>query len=259
MNNSTAILNYDDIKLDIIANNPQALSTTIIVLGRLISLRREFRKVIDPHPKHIIDCGANVGAYSIMFHYCFPDATVLSIEPSSYNIPYLNHNCKDIPQIEIRQFAVGSKIGKGILAQPTQNQKQMHNDFIEIHTANLSLYGKSEFMKEKVDIFPLDSIDLNRPVGFLKIDTEGSDLEVLKGAENIIREDKPNILVEIFDGNLKMAGAEHRDIFRILAGWGFAPYYIYGKDYLFRYVGLDYFFDMLDYKFYEGTPKGWAG
>jgi FkbM family methyltransferase len=259
MKQSTAIINYDDLTLDIKANNPQQLSTTLMVLGRLIGLRREFRKVISPDPENIIDCGANVGAYSIMFHYCFPEANIIAIEPSSYNMPYITHNCKDIPNIEIRQLAVGSKFDRGVLAQPTLEQREMHNDFLDIHTACLSMYGASSMMKEEVDIFPLDELDLRRPVGFIKIDTEGSDLEVLKGAEKLLKEDKPNILIEIYKPNLAMAGVEPRDIFRLLAGWGFAPFYIYGKDYLFRYVGVDYFFDILDYKFMEGTPKGWAG
>jgi len=258
MKDSTAIVNYEDFSYDIKCINPQQLSTTLIVLGRLIGLRREFRKVINPYPKNIIDCGANVGAYSIMFHYCFPEANILAIEPSSYNMPYIRHNCKDIPQIEVRQVALGSKFGKGVLAQPTQEQREMHNDFLDIHTACLSLYGESKSMKEEVDIFPLDELDVERPVGFMKIDTEGADLEVLKGAEKIIKEDKPNILIEIYEPNLKMADREPRDIFKLLASWGFFPFYVYGKDYFFRYMGMDYLLDKLDYKFMEATPKGWA-
>ena len=259
MKPSTATINYEDFNLEIKANNPQQLSTTLLVLGRLIGLRREFRKAIDPHPKNIIDCGANVGAYSIMFHYCFPDAHIIAIEPSSHNMPYIKYNCKDIPQIEIMQMAVGSRIEKAVMAQPTQEQKEMHNDFLDIHTACLSLYGASDHMREEVDVFPLDSLDLKRPVGFLKIDTEGHDLEVLIGAENILKEDKPNILIEIYEPNLKMAGIEPRDIFKLLAKQGYFPLWIYGKDYLFRYVGKDYLYDRIDYSFMAATKKGWEG
>jgi len=259
MKDSTAIVSYDDINLDIIARNPQQLSSTLIVLGRLIGLRREFRKVLTPYPQSIVDCGANVGAYSIMFHYCFPEAEIVAIEPSEHNMKYIKHNCKDIPQIEVRKLAVGSELGMGRLAQPTQEQREMHNDFIESHTACLSLYGKSNHMVEMVEIFPLDSLDIKRPLDFIKIDTEGHDLEVLKGGENIIREDKPSILIEIYEQNLNMVGIKPRDIFRLLAGWGFFPLWVYGKDYLFQYVGLDYLLDKLDYTFMEATKKGWAG
>jgi FkbM family methyltransferase len=44
----------------------------------------------------------------------------------------------------------------------------------------------------------LDFIDLG-PCGFIKIDVEGTELEVLHGAESIVERDAPNIMVEIYE------------------------------------------------------------
>ncbi len=42
----------------------------------------------------------------------------------------------------------------------------------------------------------LDDIKFNKKISFIKIDCEGSEVQVLKGAKNIIKKNKPIILVE---------------------------------------------------------------
>jgi FkbM family methyltransferase len=252
---STATINYEEHNYKIKAANPQQLSTTVGVLGRLIGLAKEFRKVVDPVPNSIVDIGANVGAYSIMFNYCFPHAKILAIEPSTNCMPYITYNCANIPEIEIRQFAVGSEQSQGMLAIPTSDQRVMHNDYHDTHTGCLSLYGKSNNLREEVDIFPLDELDVERPVGLIKIDTEGNELEVLKGAKKIIEEDQPVMLIEVHEPNLNMAGVTKRQLYRLLAGMGYFPLWQYGKDFLFYPKGIDYFLDKLDYKFMEGVDS----
>jgi FkbM family methyltransferase len=53
----------------------------------------------------------------------------------------------------------------------------------------------------KVRAVSLDSFLKRRqiPVGFIKIDVEGTELDVLKGAEQVIDSDRPNFMVEIYE------------------------------------------------------------
>lgn len=259
MKDSFATINYEDRSYKVMAANPQQLGTTVSVMGRMIGLAAEFRKVMDPAPTSIIDCGANVGAYSVMFNYCFPDAKIVAIEPSSHCMPYLTYNCEDIPQIEIRQFAVGSARSKAELALPTEEQKDFYNDYIDTHTGCLSLYGKSDYLREEVDVFPLDELEFQRPIGLIKIDVEGHEVEVLKGGMKLIEEDKPVMLIEVHDANFVMAGTEKWDFYRLLAGMGYMPIFQYGNDFLFYPKGIDYILDRLDYKFMTGVKKGFTG
>ena len=256
MKDSFATINYENRTYDIMCANPQQLSSTLMVLGRLVGLSGEFSQVINPLPTSIVDVGANVGAFSIMFDYTFPGTKIVAIEPGSTNIPYLTYNCKEIENIEVRQMAAGSIRRKAELALPNRDQKEFHNDYPESHTGCLSLYGKSDNMREEVDVFPLDDLELKRPIGLIKIDVEGHELHVLEGAKTIIEEDRPTMLIEVHEQNLVMAGTTKWNLFRKLSGLGYWPEWIYGSDYLFIYKGIDYFMDRLDYQFMEGTKRG---
>jgi FkbM family methyltransferase len=54
----------------------------------------------------------------------------------------------------------------------------------------------SNWKTQKVETKRLDDFDLG-DVGFVKIDVEGHELAALKGASNLISEQRPNILIEI--------------------------------------------------------------
>ena len=258
MKDSTATINYEDRTYKIKSANPQQLGTTVGIVGRLLGLSREFNKVISPAPTSIVDVGANVGAYSLMFNYSFPGAKIVAIEPSTYNMPYLHYNCGPVPEIEISQFALGSKRGKGKLAIPSKNQKNLNNDYHETHTGCLSLYGESGNLQEEVDIFTLDELNIKRPIGLIKIDVEGHEIHVLEGARKTITEDQPALLVEVREDNLKMAGATKWLLFRTLASMGYFPSWVYGSDTMFYPKGIDYILDKLDYTFME-MKKGDIG
>jgi hypothetical protein len=58
-----------------------------------------------------------------------------------------------------------------------------------------------------VETLPLDAFDLH-DVGFVKIDVEGHELAVLRGAETLLSTQHPNLLVEIEEAH---GSAEHMD------------------------------------------------
>lgn len=54
-------------------------------------------------------------------------------------------------------------------------------------------------------------------VGFIKIDVEGAEIEVLKGAQNTIMKFRPNMLIESHD---YMYDGRKEEIINLLKGWG---------------------------------------
>jgi len=81
----------------------------------------------------------------------------------------------------------------------------------------------------QVDVVKLDTFFGARQdkIGFIKIDVEGTELDVLHGAERIIDVDKPSLMVEIYEPYTK---CELADIFKYLMGkrygcWYYNPAY----------------------------------
>ena len=60
------------------------------------------------------------------------------------------------------------------------------------------------FGKIRVNVKKLDDLNLQN-IGFIKIDAEGSEQEVLKGAKKLIKKYKPTLLIEIEERYLQIS------------------------------------------------------
>lgn len=65
----------------------------------------------DFSPRTIVDIGSNVGASTLFFHHHFPEAKIVSFEPSVYNFPFLEHNTNGIRNITTVNCALSTESG----------------------------------------------------------------------------------------------------------------------------------------------------
>jgi FkbM family methyltransferase len=72
-----------------------------------------------------------------------------------------------------------------------------------------------------VDLISLDSLNLDEPVSLIKIDTQGNDLAVLRGAERLIQKDHPIIIVELIFVPLYLNQASPYEIINWLVTRGY--------------------------------------
>jgi hypothetical protein len=79
-------------------------------------------------------------------------------------------------------------------------------------------------------LIPLDSLQLS-PVSLIKIDVEGYEDEVLAGAENTIRENRPYIIIELMDQSEKHVKKRDATI-RNLESMGYTLTKLWGWDWL---------------------------
>jgi FkbM family methyltransferase len=75
-----------------------------------------------------------------------------------------------------------------------------------------NLYRAEICEGQSVECVPLDS--LTEPVDFIKIDVEGHEFEVLKGAAELLRCYRPSLLVE----------TQQQSVFSLLADLGYSAY-----------------------------------
>lgn len=77
----------------------------------------------------------------------------------------------------------------------------------------------------KVPIFQLDKLlaDRKKPVSLIKMDVEGHELEVFKGADEVLKTDKPKIIFECENRHLN--GRSVHEVFDYIKGLGYKGYF----------------------------------
>ena len=79
-----------------------------------------------------------------------------------------------------------------------------------------------KYSNYKVKTKKLDNILINKNIGFIKIDVEGHEKNVIIGAENIIKKNKPNLLIEIEEKHTK---EKVEDVIIFINDFGYKSYY----------------------------------
>jgi FkbM family methyltransferase len=137
----------------------------------------------------IFDVGANIGQSSKQYIAWYPNARIYSFEPVSSVYNKLQNNMRKYDNILTFQLAFSSAKG----------QANISCDSLSSECNSLVANNISKF-KANSEIVNLDTIDefCNREnivkIDFLKVDTEGHDLEVLKGAEKMLSKQMINMV-----------------------------------------------------------------
>lgn len=139
----------------------------------------------------IVDVGANVGKYTILAGKTNQNSVITAIEPQADNFVTLVKNIKlnELQNVITSKIALGSMKGSGKLYEGS-NKQNLGGYSLEIKTDSC----------EEVRIDTLDNLfDF---IDLIKIDTEGSEFEILKGATRILSEKKiKKMIIEICDKN----------------------------------------------------------
>lgn len=116
---------------------------------------------------HIIDIGANIGAFARWATYRWPGCSVECYEPIADNYKYLIENTSDNDFITCHNYAVSDNAGKCKMYYGLQNCGQA------------SIYKTEEQISEG-EIVNVISASTLEPAHIVKIDTEGSEETIIK-------------------------------------------------------------------------------
>ena len=149
--------------------------------------------------KDAIDVGVYRGVYSLKLSQNFK--FVHSFEPNPLLFPYLSKNLeKIIKNIKLYNSALSNKDSETVLKLPIRSTSIFRDNIEELYQLGAaSIHPNNEFenfKKVRVNTVKLDNISINN-IGFIKIDVEGHELEVIEGAKQTIIKNKPILLIEI--------------------------------------------------------------
>lgn len=141
----------------------------------------------------IFDVGANVGNYSKSLRKNNFQIEIYSFEPHPITFERLREVTKSL-NIKCINAGVGAKNGLLKLYDYADNDGSSH---ASLYKAVIEDIHKAQALEHEVNIITLDEFAKDNKVDrvrLLKIDTEGHELEVLKGFEQYIRDGKVDII-----------------------------------------------------------------
>jgi FkbM family methyltransferase len=149
----------------------------------------------------VVDVGAHYGRYTLIASKCVgPNGKVVAIEAHPNNFELLNRNIKlnELKNIRSLNYAAYSKeekiklylpneqqLGQSIYNTVMSNRAETQENFVEVKANTLDYLLQSNGIKQE-------------EVNWIKIDVEGAEYEVLKGAKDILSKSKDiSLLIEI--------------------------------------------------------------
>ena len=144
-----------------------------------------------PSGSTAVDVGAHIGAY--VWHLLRLTNSVEAFEPNPDLIRFLGRAFKE--KIKLHDVALSDQDGQAALEIPldgiTGSLKPQEAHLTTVPSTNSAAAGTFFIVNSK----KLDDFNLKN-IGFMKIDVEGHELNVLRGCSEILRVQKPNLLIE---------------------------------------------------------------
>ncbi len=170
----------------------------------------------------VIDVGANVGEYISELNEINKSIIIHAFEPHPLTFTKLSENTKNFSNVFIHNKGVSSKSGYLNLYDYGANDGSEHASLFSDVISEI--HGSQSVISHEVELIDLDSfIDTNQitEVSLLKIDTEGHELEVLRGCLKSINLGKIKIIHFEFNEMNVVSRVFFKDFWKILSNYDF--------------------------------------
>lgn len=170
----------------------------------------------------IFDIGVNIGSVSLRFAKKLESlgggGSIVGFEPDRINYEKCvkNISINKFSNIEIHNIGLGENNENLYLDVPSPSNRGMNRISVIKDRNHLS----SLITVVALDSFLLESL-LSARVNLIKIDVEGYEMKVLKGALNVLKLSKPIIFIECDDNNLREQGNSASELVSYLKDFGY--------------------------------------
>jgi FkbM family methyltransferase len=192
----------------------------LLLTGSFEPLHTEIIKKFLPVGGVFIDVGANVGYFSIIgANAVGPNGRVYAFEPMEEICRILSTNLSlnGLSNVEVKNLACFSSAGEMVMERDEDSGKS--------HLSPVKVENAKVVTLTTLDDFARDAC-LKR-IDFIKVDAEGSDFEVLKGARWTIEKFRPAILVEL--DHLSLFGGSRSEVLKYFEDYHYQVSEIRGK------------------------------
>ncbi|MCX8139908.1 MAG: FkbM family methyltransferase [Gemmataceae bacterium] len=134
------------------------------------------------------DVGAYQGDFTALLLRHFPHLFVAAFEPTPPTFRYLERRFAEEPRVQVHNLALSDQTGWAsyyLTERPVNNSLLPPADGAVLETIRVAVDKLDQFRRRDC-----------RPVALLKVDAQGHDLRILRGAEQILQQDRPWLFVE---------------------------------------------------------------
>jgi FkbM family methyltransferase len=192
-------VNFRGVRLDVPTND--ATIAPGLVGGFYERIELDVFERLATISKTVVDVGANIGLYSCIAAHRMPSGgRVVAFEPVPENLRYLKRNLEGnerTAQVVVEELAVGQTSGEiqiylaaGSIGTHSPSAKNAFGSTTSITVPEVSL---DDYAQQKLGA---------RSIDLLKVDVEGYEGAVLRGARKTLQQDKPTLLIEFVPDHL---------------------------------------------------------
>jgi len=180
----------------------------------------------------VFDIGAYVGNISLKYASLFPDATIFSFEPFNESFAQLKEKAAK-GDYDIRPFKL-ALADKSYKTKLHVNTYTPTNSLLPSHEAAASHWGENLLETRRYEEISVTTVSefCNREkidyIDILKLDTQGTEYDVLKGAEKMLKTRKIGLIyMEILLADTYVGQKTLPEITELLAQFGYRLFNIY--------------------------------
>jgi FkbM family methyltransferase len=158
-------------------------------------------ELVASRTRTLLDVGANIGLVSLAVLDAVPDASIFAFEPGLHQHDLFAETIRAnrlADRVTLSPLALSDRVGTARFAVHT-TRHAAGDGFLDTGRA-----GRTRFVSVRTDTLDEWWARSGRPpVDVVKLDTEGSELLILRGASELIDRCRPVIFLEIHEENLK--------------------------------------------------------